>query len=237
MKSHRLEPRRELPPPPSLPTHLFLPLLQPRQQLGHPHRRPCRCSSARSAVYVQCQPGDNVATWVQGGRELCGGQANVAGHPAIGRGLPEPGIALQRSSALMGAARRAACTLISRTIAASLVQVCVFTVFCSPLYEAPSAVWLGHALVMTVEDIEDLFEGDGGQTRPQMQSLVQSRRVGQPQQDQAGADGTSSGGRGRLPGAQRVWLKVFGCSHNVSDGEVMAGALDSYGYRWECVRY
>ena len=28
-----------------------------------------------------------------------------------------------------------------------------------------------------------------------------------------------------------VWVKTFGCSHNVSDGEYMAGLLSSYGYR------
>jgi len=33
------------------------------------------------------------------------------------------------------------------------------------------------------------------------------------------------------PGFGSVWLKTFGCAHNVSDGEYMAGLLVSYGYR------
>ena len=33
-----------------------------------------------------------------------------------------------------------------------------------------------------------------------------------------------------VPGTQKVWVKTFGCSHNISDSEYMAGLLDSYGY-------
>mmetsp|Transcript_29859 Transcript_29859/g.42593 ORF Transcript_29859/g.42593 Transcript_29859/m.42593 type:complete len:611 (-) Transcript_29859:68-1900(-) len=33
-----------------------------------------------------------------------------------------------------------------------------------------------------------------------------------------------------LPGSQRVWLKTYGCSHNVSDSEYMEGLLKAYGY-------
>ena len=34
-----------------------------------------------------------------------------------------------------------------------------------------------------------------------------------------------------VPGTQSLWLKTYGCSHNVSDGEYMAGLLSQYGYR------
>ncbi|KAJ3030517.1 UNVERIFIED_CONTAM: hypothetical protein HDU68_008805 [Siphonaria sp. JEL0065] len=33
-----------------------------------------------------------------------------------------------------------------------------------------------------------------------------------------------------LPGNAKVWVKTMGCSHNVSDGEYMAGLLTSQGY-------
>ena len=33
-----------------------------------------------------------------------------------------------------------------------------------------------------------------------------------------------------VPGTQCVWLKTFGCSHNTSDSEFMAGLLKEYGY-------
>lgn len=34
-----------------------------------------------------------------------------------------------------------------------------------------------------------------------------------------------------VPGTQSVWVKTFGCSHNTSDAEFMAGQLHEYGYR------
>lgn len=36
-----------------------------------------------------------------------------------------------------------------------------------------------------------------------------------------------------VPGTQRIFLKTYGCSHNVSDSEYMEGLLTSYGYRME----
>lgn len=36
--------------------------------------------------------------------------------------------------------------------------------------------------------------------------------------------------KGLMPGTGRVWLKTFGCSHNASDSEFMAGQLQEYGY-------
>ncbi|OWY92905.1 MiaB-like tRNA modifying enzyme, partial [Phytophthora megakarya] len=35
-----------------------------------------------------------------------------------------------------------------------------------------------------------------------------------------------------VPGTQLIWLKTYGCSHNVSDSEYMQGVLASYGYRF-----
>ncbi|XP_076827376.1 threonylcarbamoyladenosine tRNA methylthiotransferase [Brachyhypopomus gauderio] len=34
-----------------------------------------------------------------------------------------------------------------------------------------------------------------------------------------------------IPGTQKVWVKTWGCSHNSSDGEYMAGQLAASGYR------
>lgn len=33
-----------------------------------------------------------------------------------------------------------------------------------------------------------------------------------------------------IPGTQRIYVKTWGCSHNNSDGEYMAGQLSAYGY-------
>lgn len=43
-------------------------------------------------------------------------------------------------------------------------------------------------------------------------------------------EGLPAGQQG-VPGTERVWVKTFGCSHNFSDGEYMAGQLQAYGYR------
>ncbi|XP_073487242.1 threonylcarbamoyladenosine tRNA methylthiotransferase [Aquarana catesbeiana] len=33
-----------------------------------------------------------------------------------------------------------------------------------------------------------------------------------------------------IPGTQKIWIRTWGCSHNSSDGEYMAGQLAAYGY-------
>ena len=34
-----------------------------------------------------------------------------------------------------------------------------------------------------------------------------------------------------IPGTQRIFVRTWGCSHNNSDSEYMAGQLAAYGYR------
>ncbi len=45
-------------------------------------------------------------------------------------------------------------------------------------------------------------------------------------------DGESKGS-GTVPGTQKIYLKTYGCSHNVSDSEYMEGILSNYGYKME----
>lgn len=33
-----------------------------------------------------------------------------------------------------------------------------------------------------------------------------------------------------IPGGQNIFVKTYGCSHNISDSEYMAGLLADYGY-------
>lgn len=35
----------------------------------------------------------------------------------------------------------------------------------------------------------------------------------------------------QVPGTQTIFIKTWGCSHNSSDGEYMAGLLSNYGYK------
>lgn len=36
---------------------------------------------------------------------------------------------------------------------------------------------------------------------------------------------------GNIPGTQTIYLKTWGCAHNSSDSEYMAGQLAAYGYK------
>lgn len=79
-----------------------------------------------------------------------------------------------------------------------------------------------------MQDLEDLdagsFEGvrqpvGKGQV---LRHLLRNTDDPQPQTDRSGAD---------LPEKYGIWVKTFGCAHNMSDSEYMIGQLQDYGYR------
>ncbi|KAK2433222.1 CDK5RAP1 protein [Trifolium repens] len=80
-----------------------------------------------------------------------------------------------------------------------------------------------------MEDIEDLLIGTGAGTPPGFRSPLTSVTVG---------FGTKKNQRSSLlpspspsiPGTQTIFIKTFGCSHNQSDSEYMAGQLSAFGY-------
>ncbi|GAU37951.1 hypothetical protein TSUD_269660 [Trifolium subterraneum] len=80
-----------------------------------------------------------------------------------------------------------------------------------------------------MEDIEDLMIGTGAGTPPGFRSPLTSVTVG---------FGTKKIQRSSLlpspspsiPGTQTIFIKTFGCSHNQSDSEYMAGQLSAFGY-------
>jgi hypothetical protein len=109
-----------------------------------------------------------------------------------------------------------------------------------------------------IEDIEDLHgdDGDGAEAlvtraapparvsrRPRAQgpapvadqlaagTTQQQQQQHQQQGSQQGDGSAMEGQQQQVPGTQSVWVKTFGCSHNVSDSEYMAGQLADYGYR------
>lgn len=94
---------------------------------------------------------------------------------------------------------------------------------------------------MDVDDIEDLSgqADDGTRIRRDLPAQVSRRRRNTPggADDACGADAESStcdtadGHVAALPGRAAVWVKTFGCSHNISDSEYMEGQLQDYGYR------
>ena len=81
-----------------------------------------------------------------------------------------------------------------------------------------------------LDDMEDLVPRDGGDVllRPDKQAVVHKRARSTKRR---GDERVSSTAVGSVPGTQTVHVKTWGCSHNNSDGEYMAGMLQSYGYK------
>jgi threonylcarbamoyladenosine tRNA methylthiotransferase CDKAL1 len=75
-----------------------------------------------------------------------------------------------------------------------------------------------------VDDIEDLVkESDSSFQRLEQREVVPKIKVprGKPNETAVGAN---------IPGTQSIYIKTWGCAHNASDGEYMAGQLSAYGY-------
>lgn len=78
-----------------------------------------------------------------------------------------------------------------------------------------------------IDDIEDAppISIDTRNPRTDVQPLAVSDHVAPDVDEET---------RRRVPGAQAIYVKTFGCSHNQSDSEYMMGILQSYGYRYAC---
>lgn len=72
----------------------------------------------------------------------------------------------------------------------------------------------------TCEDIEDIQETE---TRMVSVPIVRSSVATHDADVQAEAN---------VPGTALLYMKTYGCSHNVSDSEYMEGILENYGYRF-----
>ncbi|XP_076898913.1 uncharacterized protein LOC143552629 [Bidens hawaiensis] len=75
-----------------------------------------------------------------------------------------------------------------------------------------------------MEDIEDLLVG----APPGFRLPTTTAAVGINKTAKKKINNTSSAHQ--IPGTQTIFLKTFGCSHNQSDSEYMAGQLSSFGY-------
>ena len=82
-------------------------------------------------------------------------------------------------------------------------------------------------------DIEDLASTTALPERhiPKAASVsYSSKRVtGVSQNRKAGRTESPTNSGSEVPGSQSIWVKTFGCSHNTSDAEFMAGQLHEYG--------
>ncbi len=82
-----------------------------------------------------------------------------------------------------------------------------------------------------IEDMEDLVgEGDlSALERSAARANTVVKRVNRRTKTQL-VEKTPLIEGSMIPGTQRVWVKTWGCAHNNSDSEYMAGQLAAYGY-------
>ena len=93
-------------------------------------------------------------------------------------------------------------------------------------------------MAVDLEDIEDIHSGgdpaDGSVRRalpPQINRRRKADDLDAKTVVSSAACADAAPAPGGVPGTESVWVKTFGCSHNYSDGEYMAGQLQAYGYR------
>lgn len=85
-----------------------------------------------------------------------------------------------------------------------------------------------------MEDIEDLVGLDVDVPRHRNSVMPRVRRRKRPptaateEDEETSCNDTCDS---IVPGTQRIYLKTWGCAHNSSDGEYMAGQLSAYGYK------
>uniref|UniRef100_A0A8C2LR86 tRNA-t(6)A37 methylthiotransferase n=1 Tax=Cricetulus griseus TaxID=10029 RepID=A0A8C2LR86_CRIGR len=83
-----------------------------------------------------------------------------------------------------------------------------------------------------LDDIEDIFSQE--ESKPQDRHFsrkhvfpkVRRRNTQKYLQEEPRPPSDST-----IPGIQKIWIRTWGCSHNNSDGEYMAGQLAAYGYK------
>ena len=86
-------------------------------------------------------------------------------------------------------------------------------------------------MVAAVPDIEDLGEEELKSRPPRPPRVLPAGVRGAAAAEPGPSSGSPGAPSSILPGAQSIWLKTFGCSHNTSDSEYMAGLLTEYGWR------
>ncbi|TMW66099.1 hypothetical protein Poli38472_003864 [Pythium oligandrum] len=86
------------------------------------------------------------------------------------------------------------------------------------------------AMLEHLDDIEDMI-GEEELSRSAMEAS-RTPMVAPKVRATSETSAMGDGGAAQVPGTQKIWLKTYGCSHNVSDSEYMQGVLASYGYRF-----
>lgn len=81
-----------------------------------------------------------------------------------------------------------------------------------------------------MEDIEDLLVGSGGGVAPGFRLPVAAAVGTNTKQQRKKVTQSIPKITSNVPGIQTIYIKTFGCSHNQSDSEYMAGQLSAFGY-------
>ncbi|PON85053.1 MiaB-like tRNA modifying enzyme, archaeal-type [Trema orientale] len=88
-----------------------------------------------------------------------------------------------------------------------------------------------------MEDIEDLLVGSSGGAPPGFRLPLtavglnpKKTKKKKPLIDYANINNNNGLLAPKIPGTQTIYIKTFGCSHNQSDSEYMAGQLSAFGY-------
>ena len=91
---------------------------------------------------------------------------------------------------------------------------------------------------LDIEDIEDLFDQPANSLKKSANSNLVVPKVKKRAKKgiiiedlDNGQNDENKENQSFLPGQAKVFVKTWGCSHNVSDGEYMAGLLDRQGYK------
>ena len=83
-------------------------------------------------------------------------------------------------------------------------------------------------MLLKMEDIEDMFKGDDADDQQRIvKTKVRRHRKKAAETDEVEVDEVQAD----LPGKQNIYVRTYGCSHNISDSEYMAGLLADYGFK------
>eukprot|EP00889_Picochlorum_renovo_P000387 jgi/Picre1/27417/NNA_000384.t1 len=86
---------------------------------------------------------------------------------------------------------------------------------------------------MDIDDIEELHAAGSVSTQDvSRQSKNVGVRTAKMNKDRikSSRNGEREKATAMVPGTEKIWVRTFGCSHNISDAEFMAGQLHEYGY-------
>jgi threonylcarbamoyladenosine tRNA methylthiotransferase CDKAL1 len=83
-----------------------------------------------------------------------------------------------------------------------------------------------------VQDIEDIFLGDISDQPRQSQKVHNVKKALKKKKEPKVKEEKEYEPNliQHVPGTQKIYVKTFGCSHNISDSEFMMGQLSDYGY-------